>query len=70
MTEYFGLAVARKRARGEYVDDELLAHIWPTHHENVNFMGSIRLDIASELAELDATGHRPLRETQPRPEDH
>jgi hypothetical protein len=61
MTEYFGLAVARKRARGEYVDDELLAHIWPTHHENVNFMGSIRLDIASELAELDATGHYARR---------
>jgi hypothetical protein len=61
MTEYFGLAVARKRARGEYVDDELLAHIWPTHHENVTFMGSIRLDIASELAELDATGHYARR---------
>ena len=38
---------------------------WPTHHENVTFMGSIRLDIASDLAELDANGYRPLRETRP-----
>jgi TnpA family transposase len=67
MTEYFGLAVARKRARGEHVDDDLLAHIWPTHHENVNFMGSIRLDVTGELAELNADGYRPLRDLDVNP---
>jgi TnpA family transposase len=64
MTEYIGLAVARKRARGEYVDDALLAHVWPTHHENVNFYGAITVDVAAELAELDTNGYRPLRGTE------
>jgi hypothetical protein len=36
VTEYFGLAVAQLRAQGRWVDDEVLAHIWPSHHENVN----------------------------------
>jgi hypothetical protein len=35
-TEYYGLAVARMRAEGRAVDDELLAHISPAHSESVN----------------------------------
>lgn len=60
-TEYFGLAVARLRQRGAWVDDELLAHIWPTRHANINFFGAITIDVESELAELNNyNGHRPL----------
>jgi hypothetical protein len=44
---------------GRVVDDELLAHIWPTHHEH--FYGTHSVDIDGELARLDADGHRPLR---------
>ena len=32
-TEYHGLAVAALRRAGRHIDDEVLAHIWPTHHE-------------------------------------
>jgi Tn3 transposase DDE domain len=32
-TEYYGLAVAALRRGGRWIDDEVLAHIWPTHHE-------------------------------------
>jgi hypothetical protein len=55
--------VAQLRAQGRWVDDEVLAHIWPSHHENVNFYGSITVDIEQELAALDANGYRPLRPT-------
>lgn len=41
------------------VNDEVLAHIWPTHHENVHFYGSHSVDIDGELAKLDADGYRP-----------
>ena len=41
---------------GRDVDDEVLAHIWPTLHENVHFYG--------ELAQLDTDGYRPLRLTK------
>ncbi|GAA2150723.1 hypothetical protein GCM10010403_22580 [Glycomyces rutgersensis] len=60
-TEYFGLAVARLRHRGAFVDDELLAHIWPTRHANINFFGAITIDVDAEIAELNNyNGHRPL----------
>ena len=39
----------------------MLAHIWPTHHENVHFYGTHSVDIDGELAQLDADGYRPLR---------
>jgi Tn3 transposase DDE domain len=61
MTEYHGLAITALRHTGRRVDDEVLAHIWPTHHENVHFYGTHTVDIAAELASLDATGYRPLR---------
>jgi TnpA family transposase len=61
MTEYRGLAVTALRGAGRRIDDEVLAHAWPTHHENVHFYGSHTVDIAAELATLDATGYRPLR---------
>ena len=64
-TEHYGLAVASLRAEGRYVDDEALAHISPAHSENVNFFGTIDVDIESELAKLDGTGYRPLREAEP-----
>ncbi|WP_373688201.1 hypothetical protein [Actinoplanes aureus] len=56
-TEYHGLAVGALRAGGLIVDDEVLAHIWPIHHENVHFYG----DIDGVGAELDTDGYRPLR---------
>ena len=62
-TEYHGLAVAALRRDGRIVDDEVLAHIWPTHHENVHFYGTHSVDIDGELAKLDADGYRPLRPT-------
>ena len=44
-TEYYGLAVAALRREGRPVDDDLLAHIWPSHHANVNFYGTHSVDI-------------------------
>jgi TnpA family transposase len=71
MTEYHGLAVTALRSTGRQVDDEVLAHIWPTHHENVHLYGTHTVDIDAELARLDANGYRPLRasgsEHQPPP---
>jgi TnpA family transposase len=61
MTEYHGLAITALRQTGRRIDDEVLAHIWPTHHENIHFYGTHTVDIAAELASLDATGYRPLR---------
>lgn len=61
MTEYLGLAVDTLRAGGQHVDDELLAHVWPTHHANVLLYGTHTVDIDSDLAGLDANGYRPLR---------
>jgi len=61
-TEYYGLAVAEMRGQGRQVEDEILAHISPAHSENVNFFGSITVDVEHELAKLDPSGYRPLRE--------
>jgi TnpA family transposase len=41
MSEYHGLAVTTLRQAGRRIDDEVLAHIWPSHHENVHFYGSL-----------------------------
>ena len=60
-TEYHGIGVAALRHDGRQVDDEVLARIWPTHHENVHFYGTHSVDIDGELAQLDADGYRPLR---------
>lgn len=60
-TEYYGLAVDSMRAVGRRIDDEVLAHISPAHSENINFFGTIDVDIDGELAQLDPTGYRPLR---------
>ncbi|MGO8889196.1 MAG: Tn3 family transposase [Streptosporangiaceae bacterium] len=60
-TEYYGLAVESLRAAGRRIDDEILAHISPAHNENINFFGSIDVDIETELAQLGPTGYRPLR---------
>ncbi|PZS26376.1 MAG: Tn3 family transposase, partial [Pseudonocardiales bacterium] len=60
-TEYYGLAVTALRRTGRAVDDEILAHIWPSHHANINFYGSHSIDIDGELAKLDTDGYRPLR---------
>lgn len=64
-TEYHGLGVAALRRTGRQVDDEVLAHIWPTHHENVHFYGTHSVDIDGELAQLDTDGYRPLRVAGP-----
>jgi Tn3 transposase DDE domain len=61
MTEHYGLAVESMCRSGRRVDDEVLAHISPAHSENINFFGSIEMDIEGELAQLGPTGYRPLR---------
>ncbi|MFH5230316.1 Tn3 family transposase [Antrihabitans spumae] len=61
MTEYLGLAVDARGAAGQPIDDAVLAHISPAHSEPVHFFGSIPIDVDKELAQLDATGYRPLR---------
>ncbi|GAA0947404.1 Tn3 family transposase [Virgisporangium aurantiacum] len=62
-TEYYAMAVGRLRAAGRDIPNELLTHIWPAHSENVNFFGTITVDIEAELAKLDEYGRRPLRPT-------
>ena len=62
-TEYHGLAVTALRSAGRDIDNAVLAHIWPTHHENVHFYGTHSVDVDGELAKLDADGYRPLRTT-------
>lgn len=64
-TEYYGLAIAQMRAEGRAVEDELLAHISPAHSENVNFFGTIAVEVDTELAKLDPAGYRPLRSRRP-----
>ncbi|MGW6521681.1 Tn3 family transposase [Streptomyces sp. NPDC054962] len=64
-TEYYGLAIAQMRTEGRAVDDELLAHISPAHSENVNFFGTINVEVDTELAKLDPAGYRPLRPRRP-----
>jgi hypothetical protein len=44
-TEYHGLAVTALRRAGQDIDDAVLAHIWPTHHENVHFYGTHSVDV-------------------------
>lgn len=53
------------RAEGRAVDDELLAHISPAHSEDVNFFGTINVEVDTELAKLDPAGYRPLRSRRP-----
>jgi len=59
-TEYNGLAVTALRRSGRDIDDAVLAHIWPAHHENIHFYGTHSVDVASELAKLGTDGYRPL----------
>ena len=66
-TEYYGLAIAALRRGGRVVDEEVLAHLWPSHHENVHFYGTHAVDVDRELAKLDADGYRPLRTPAPTP---
>jgi hypothetical protein len=42
------------RGSGRRIDDDVPAHISPAHSENINFFGSIDVDIGP-------TGYRPLR---------
>lgn len=56
-----GLTVESMRRSGRRIDDEVLAHISPAHSENINFFGSIDVDIEGELAQLGPTGYRGLR---------
>jgi TnpA family transposase len=60
-TEYYGLAVESMRRSGRRIDDDVLAHTSPAHSENINFFGSVDVDIEGELAQLGPTGYRPLR---------
>jgi TnpA family transposase len=67
-TEYYGRAIAALRRGGREVDDEVVAHLWPSHHENIHFYGTHTVDVDGELAKLDADGYRPLRAPTPTPE--
>ena len=49
------------RGRSEDTRHRALAHISPAHSENINFFGTIDVDIDGELAQLDPSGYRPLR---------
>ena len=49
---------------GRRVDRELLAHVSPAQSDNIGLFGTITVDIDAELAQLDPTGHRPLRDGQ------
>lgn len=60
-TEYYAMAVDQLRGAGRNIPDELLAHISPAHSENVNFFGTITVDVEAELAKLDENGLRRLR---------
>jgi TnpA family transposase len=60
-SEYNGLAVTALRLSGRDIDDAVLAHIWPTHHENIHFYGTHSVDVPGELAKLGTDGYRPLR---------
>jgi len=60
-TEYYGLGIAALRRDGRYIDEEVVAHMWPTHHENINFYGTHSVDVDVELSKLDGDGYRPLR---------
>ena len=62
MTEYPGLAIEYMRTQGRLVDEMLLTHISPAQSEGIGLVGTITVDIDAELARLDPTGHRPLRE--------
>jgi TnpA family transposase len=64
-SEYNSLAVTALRRAGRDIDDAVLAHIWPTHHENVHFYGTHSVDVDGELAKLDTDGYRPLRASGP-----
>jgi TnpA family transposase len=68
-TEYYGLAIAALRRTGRAVNEEVLAHLWPSHHENVHFYGTHTVDVDRELAKLDAdgTGRCAPRHPRPRP---
>jgi hypothetical protein len=55
------MAVERLRAAGRNIPDQVLSHISPAHSENVNFFGTITVDVEAELAKLDEHGLRPLR---------
>jgi TnpA family transposase len=60
-TEYLGLAVEQLRSHGRRVDAALLAHLSPAQSDNIGLIGTITVHIDHELAQLDPTGHRPLR---------
>lgn len=61
-TEYLGLAVDELRMQGRRVDADLLGHMSPAQSDNIGLFGTITVDIDAELAQLDPTGHRPLRQ--------
>ena len=67
-TEYHGLAAAELRRAGRHIDDEALARIGPSYHENVHFCGTHAVDVDSEQAKFDADGCRPLRAASTAPE--
>lgn len=53
------LAVTMLRRAGRHINDEVVAHLWPTHHANIHFCGTHTVDINGELAKLNTNGYRP-----------
>ena len=55
------LAVTALRRVGRDIDDAVLAHIWPTHHENIHFYGTHSTSTASSPSSTPtATGRCAL----------
>ena len=62
--EYLGLAVTQFRAQGRRIDERPAGPHLPGPQRNIGLFGTITVDIDHELAQLDATGHRRLRQPE------
>jgi hypothetical protein len=51
-------AVIALHRAGRDIDDAVLAHMWPTHHENIHFCGAHSVDVDGELAKLGSDGYQ------------
>lgn len=54
---YMAHAIAKLRAEGRSIQNEDLAHIWPTRHEHINVHGKLKFNVEEARAR---TGLRPL----------
>lgn len=64
-TEYYAMAVDRLRAAGRDIPDDLLAQISPAHSENVNFFGTITVDIEAGAGQTGCLSRWGIRHARP-----